>query len=493
MKNYLTNILARLQFQGWQYALIGIIVVAVGGYLYTGRDGDYGATLVVAAGDFSEQVSVSGTVIAARDVALGFASSGRISGVYARVGQHVGVGTVLAETENGDLIATIAQKEAELAELLSGPRPEKIAVAEASVASAASSLVTAIQNAYTTADDAVRNRADSFFMNPRINPELSFTVTNTILQTKVERDRVTAETALSDWAALLGTLTTSNAETVAAKAQAYMAQVSTLLADANAALNQAVPDQATTAATLSTYGTTVATARTNMNTVSTSLTSAASALVDAQKSLALERAGATAANVAAATAEVQNARAMLTKTRVIAPFSGIVTRMDAKVGEIVSPSTSEISLQSDGLFQVETYVPEVAIARIAKGNPATTTLDAYGSSVAFPSVVVAVDPAETVKDGVPTYKTTLAFLAADPRIRSGMTANVVMQTGLLHDAIVIPSGAVGTKDGAQYVSVLVDGKPVNRPVTTGSSPALGQAYILSGLSSGDVILLTLQP
>lgn len=493
MKNYLMNTLTRLRFPGWRYVLIGAVVLAAGGYLYTGRDGDYGATLAVAAGDFSEQVSVSGTVIAARDVALGFAASGRISGVYARVGQHVGAGAVLAETENGDLVATIAQKEAALAELLSGTRPEKIAVAEASVASAASSLVTDIRNAFTTADDAVRNRADSFFMNPRINPELSFTVTNATLQTTVERDRAAVESTLVEWASLLDTLTTSNADSVAGKAQAYMAQVSTLLMDANAALNQAVPDQATTATMLSTYSTSVATARTNMNTASTNLTSALAALVDAQKSLALERAGATSANVAAAAAEVQNARAMLTKTRVIAPFGGVVTRMDAKVGQIVSPSTSEIAMQSDGLFQIETYVPEVAIARIAKGNPATTTLDAYGASVMFPSVVVAVDPAETVKDGVPTYKTTLAFLAADPRIRSGMTANVVMQTGLLRDAIVIPSGAVGTRDGAQYVSVLVDGKPVNRPVTVGRSPALGQAHILSGLSSGDVILLTLQP
>ena len=104
-----------------------------------------------------------------------------------------------------------------------------------------------------------------------------------------------------------------------------------------------------------------------------------------------------------------------------------------------------------------------------------------------------VDPAETIKDGVPTYKTTLTFLARDSRIRSGMTANVDIETGVLHDAIVIPRGAVGTKNGTPYVSVLDQGNVVERSVMTGPSPALGQVEILSGLSRGDIILLSPAP
>jgi RND family efflux transporter MFP subunit len=264
----------------------------------------------------------------------------------------------------------------------------------------------------------------------------------------------------------------------------------------NIAINQGVPDPITTAAVLSSYGTTLATARTSVNTAATTLTTNSTALNSAQKNLTLKQAGSTVetiaeqeAVVAAAAAEVQNARALIAKTRIVAPFGGMVTRMDAKVGETVSSDTSKISMQSDGIFQIETFVPEVAIARVAVGNPATTTLDAYGSSVAFPSVVIAVDPAETLQDGVPAYKTTLAFLSKDARIRSGMTANVVMETGVLHDAIVIPAGAVSTQEGVRYVSVVNRGQVERREVTTGPSPMLGQAHILSGLFAGDVILL----
>lgn len=491
-------------FPLWRYAVGVLVALIIGVYFLFGRAADLGATLTVSSGDFREQVSVSGTVIAAQNVELGFAANGRIAGTYAKVKQHVAVGTILAETENSDLIATLAQKQAELAQeqanlasLETGTRPEEIIIASTAVVNALATLVNAVQSAYTSSDDAIHNKADAFFTNPRTDPKLSFAVTNTMLKSAVEHDRLLIEATFADWALLVTRLSNDNAADSAKQAQIYLAQVTTLLANANAALNQSVPDQTTSATTLSSYATTLFTARTNVNTAATTLTASAAALDVAQNTLALKQAGSTSetilaqkAVVAAADADVRAARAKLATTRVVAPFSGTVTRMDAKVGEIVSPTTSKISMQSDGIFNIETYIPEVNIAHVAVGNPATTTLDAYGSTVAFPATVIAVDPAETIKDGVPTYKTTLAFLSADPVIRSGMTANVIIITNVLHDTIIIPAGAVGMKNGVPYVSVIENGSAVSRTVVTGLSPALGQAEILSGLAAGDVILLS---
>lgn len=499
--------LKNLVFTYWRYVLGVLIVLLVGGYLFLGRGSNLGATLTILTRDFKEQVSVSGTVTATKNVELGFATNGRIAGTYADVGQYVDTGTILAETENGDLTAAVVQKkaallqaQANLASLQAGTRPEEIAIASVAVTSAESALVNAIQSAFTTSEDSVRNKTDSFFTNPRTSPKLSITVTSATLQNLVENDRLTTESALANWSTLLGKLSNGNAITSAKQVQLYVGQVITLLADANAALNQAVPDQANTTATLSSYATTLATARANVNTAAATLTSNITALQAAQSTLVLKQAGPTSETIAAqiaavavAAADVRSAEAKLAATRVIAPFPGIVTRMDAKVGEIVSPNTSEISMQSNGIFEIETFIPEVTIARVAAGNTATTTLDAYGSSIGFPAKVIAVDPAETIKDGVPTYKTTLAFLQADPRIRSGMTANIIIETGMLHDAIVIPSGAIGIKNGLPYVSVVDYKQAILRTIVTGSSPALGQSQVLSGLSSGEVILLTPAP
>jgi len=487
----------------WRYGVVALIVLAGIGYFYFGGRMNVGATMTIVPGDFKEQISVSGTVVAAQDVDLGFASSGRIAGIYAKVGQYVGAGTILAETENGDLEASLTQKQAALAQaqanlavLQAGTRVEEVAVASVAVESAKSALVSAIQNAYTSSDDAVHNRTDSFFTNPRSNPKLSFNVSDSILRALVERERTTIESVLTNWGVLITTLSNGNAADVAAQSQKYLGQVASFLAYTNLAINQGIPDQTTSAATLSSYGTTLATARTNANTAATTLAANISALGAAETALVLKKAGPTTesivaqeAAVAVTAADVRSAQSKLAATRVVAPFSGTITRMDARVGEIISPTTSEISMQSNGVFQIETYIPEVSIARVSQGNAASTTLDAYGSAAVFAAAVVAVDPAETLKDGVPTYKTTLVFEKADPRIRSGMTANVTIVTGVLHDAIVIPSGAVGMKEGVSYVSVVNGDTTVSRAVVTGPSPALGQAHILSGLSAGDVILL----
>lgn len=491
-------------FLGWKHAVIGLALLVLGGYFYFGQGSSLGSTFTVTSGDFIQKVSVSGTVVAAKDVDLGFAANGRIAGTYAKVGQRVRLGTVLAETENGDLSAELLKKRsalgeatANLASLVSGTRPEEIAVASASVTNAKSALVDAIRSAYTTSDDAVRNKADSFFTNPRTDPKLSFILSNSNLKNVVESERTVVESSLLKWALLVATLTSENSEDAAKQAQSYLAQVTTLLADSNSALNQGIPDSTTSASTLSSYMTTLATARTSVNSAASALTTAITTLDSAERNLILKQAGSTGeaidaqtSVVAVAEADVKNALSALAKTYVVAPFGGVVTRMDAKVGEVVSPTTPLISMQSDGIFQIETYIPEVAIAGVAVGNSSTTTLDAYGLSVEFPATVVAVDPAETLRDGVPTYKTTLAFIKPDPRIRSGMTANVIIETGVLQNAIVIPSGAIVQNDGVSYVSVVKNNTVESRIITTGPSPALGQAYVLSGLSEGDVILLT---
>lgn len=503
----MSSLFERFASGGWRYVVPAAFVVLVGGYLVLGRGADVGATLVIVPADFREQVSVSGTVIAAKSVDLGFAANGRISYTYGRVGQHVTAGTLLAQTENADLSAVLAQKQAALAQaqanlasLVAGTRPEEVSIAAAAVTNAQAALVETVRDAYTTSDDAIHNKADGLFTNPRSNPSLTFNTSNAALKTSVEQARAAIEPTLTNWAALVSTMTNATADFSAKQSQAYLAQVSALLAQMNAAVNQGVPDSTITAATLTSYGTTLATARTDVNAAATSLATDIASLDSAKKNLTLKEAGSTSdtieaqrAAVAAAEADVKNARAALAKTQVAAPFPGTITRMDAKVGEIVSPNTSLISMQSDDIFQIETFIPEVSIARVTPRNPATTTLDAYGPSVTFPSVVVAVDPAETVKEGVPTYRTTLSFLSANPNIRSGMTANVIITTGVLKDAIVIPRGAVGDATGAPYVSLVdEDGTVSRRSVTLGSSPALGQIEIVSGLSAGEVIALAPQ-
>lgn len=499
--------------------VVAAIVIVGGIWFFFGRTTDSGIeTMVIHPGDFAEQISVSGNVVAAKTIDLGFSQSGRIAAVFAAVGDKVLAGKVLASIDNGDLKAAVLQKEAALEtaqavleSLQQGTRPEGIAVKESDVASdqaaldqANGALVDAIKDAYTTSDDAVRNKVDQFFANPRTNPTITVSIADQQLKSVVELDRLAIENILDSWQASVGGLhVAGDLPAATAKAQANLAEVAKLLTDANAALNAAIPSQSVSQTTLSGYIASVGTARTNVNGAVSALTSAvtgqksaAAALDTAEKNLALAKAGPTqadidaqSARVKAAEADVASAEADLAKTLIVAPFAGMITKVDAKVGAVVSPNIPEISVISDGTFQIESFVPEVNIAKVNAGDAATVTLDAYGPATPFSAKVILVDPAETVRDGVSTYKTTLAFPGPDPRIRSGMTANVVITTDEKPNAIVIPRGAIFDQQGKTFVQVQMGSRVVNREVQLGGVSSLGKAEITSGLADGDLLVL----
>lgn len=491
------------------YALVTAALAGIGAYVVIGGGSSFGETLVIKPADFNAQVSVSGTVTPAHDADLGFAASGRIKGTYAVVGERVAEGAILAAVENGDLAAALDKAKQNLAALQSGTRPEELAITRAALASdhaakadADQAVVDAVRDAYTAADDAVRGKADQFITSPtNISIALSFYTPDDSLTNRIKEERLMLEAMLNGWSNALASSADLSGQ--APSSRDHLLQTRAFLDDVAAALNapESTTVQSKTSASSqpipASWKSDLSAARTNVNGALTTLTSALSnktaadaALAHDENSLALQEAGSRSEDIAAASADVENARAALAKSFVIAPFSGVVTRMDAKAGEVVSPSDSEIALQSDGIFQIDAYIPEVSIAGVATGNPATTTLDAYGPNTPFQAKVIAVDPAETVRDGVPTYKTTLVFLAEDARVRSGMTANVVIQTGVLHDAIVVPKGAVGTDASGAFVSVVVGKKVERRAVALGAAPALGEVEIVSGLSAGDVILLS---
>jgi multidrug efflux pump subunit AcrA (membrane-fusion protein) len=118
------------------------------------------------------------------------------------------------------------------------------------------------------------------------------------------------------------------------------------------------------------------------------------------------------------------------------------------------------------------------------------TLDAYGVEVPFEATVVSVDPAETIRDGVSTYRAILQFSEQDERIRSGMTANVIITADRREGVIAIPQGAIISRDGKKIVRIKVGEETLEREVTVGEVSSIGSTEITSGLSEGDRVVIS---
>ncbi|MFA6095777.1 MAG: efflux RND transporter periplasmic adaptor subunit, partial [Candidatus Paceibacterota bacterium] len=188
-------------------------------------------------------------------------------------------------------------------------------------------------------------------------------------------------------------------------------------------------------------------------------------------------------------AKVNLAESRLSKAMLISPISGVVSKQDAKAGEAVSVGASLVSVISTD-YEIETFVPEVSIAGVKVGNDAAVTLDAYGPAVKFKVSVTHIDPAETVRDGVSTYRVKLAFSEPDPRIRSGMTANTEVETLRKPGSMLIPLRAVVKSGDDASVHVLIaDEESEKRAVTLGEKDSAGNVEVLSGVSASDRILI----
>jgi len=496
-----------------------VVIFIIAGYFYFSRGSGNGLnTIMVERGDIIAEVSATGHVKPSESVDLAFEKGGKISKIYVDVGDKVVSGSILVQLNNIDLYAQLAGAEANLKteeakfdELKIGTRPEEIKISQAKVDNAAvavneakSALLGKLQISYTISDDAIHNKADSFFKVPAIPaPQLNFSVSNSQLQVDIESQRLTLEGVLKSWKESLGQLTIdSDLNDYANKTKNNLNTISSFLDSANLALSGLSANATNSQTTIDGWKTNVSTARTNINTSITdvlaaekSLKAAESDLFLAQQQLNLDKAGATKQDISAQEAQVEKAQAnvldyeaQLNKTILRSPINGLITKQDAKVGEIISANVIIVSVISANQFEVEVNMPEADIAKLKIADPAKITLDAYGDSVIFGAKVAKIDPAETIIEGVATYKTTLQFNEEDNRVRSGMTANIDILTDKRENVLVIPQRAVITRAADKFV--LVDNgtsNPDERKIQTGLRGSDGNVEVISGLSEGEYI------
>ncbi len=456
---------------------------------------------LVKKGTVSQVVSVTGKVKSAQDVELSFEKGGRIAYVYHGVGDRIEIGALLVSQESGDIRAQLAQAQAvvkvqiaKLGELEKGARQEDILVSEVDVSNATNDIVNDTKSGFVTADDAIRNKVDQFISSPKsASPQLNFAVSNSQLENDIETGRQAMESKLASWNASLASLNgAGNVFRYAEEASNNLRSVGQYLDSVSLAVNSLQANASMSQTTVDAYKAAVLAGRTNVTTALDSLAASVEELRTAESKLVLKKAGATSEQIAAQQAEVEaseasvmNLQAQLAKTVIRSPIAGVVVKQDAKTGEIAVAGTILVSVISDSKYEIEANIPEADIAKVKVGNEAQATLDAYGSDVVFEAVVTRMDPAETIIDGVPTYKTTLQFKQSDPRIKSGMTANTDIAGEKRENVLYIPGRAIIGK-GINKTVAVVDGETTREvKIETGLRGSNGDVEVLSGLKEGD--------
>lgn len=494
-----------------------VIVVAIILFSFFGGNGSTDVlTYKVEAKEFVQNVSLTGKVIAAKNVDMGFETSGRIARVNFKVGDRVKKGQVIASLQNGDAVSVVQKNAAKLREVQGGSRSEEVSIAEGDLIGAkndfelsSQALETELQNIYNKADESIRFRVDNSFDNPRsVNPKFKYSVDQrSDLEKKINENRLKITELLAKWNGNYDINNTAQIKSYVAEIQYFVNDVSTAISIVAEKTNSTDSNYST----VQSQRTDIALARTNLIAAISSLNQAEiayknsiAALNRAQNNLTLKRSGGTENEIAIQRADLNNAQAFVAKTLITAPFDGVITKVDVKEGEISSPNTPVISLLNDGEYQIETYVSENDIAKLKVDQKTKISLDAYGRDVFFEGTIISVDPAETIKDGVSTYRTKIQFAEKDDRVKSGMTANIDIETDRRPDVLSIPQAAMILKKGVKKVYVLTDDscvadtscaenfkkmKNINVvEIKTGEINNNGDIEIISGLENNQTII-----
>ncbi len=196
----------------------------------------------------------------------------------------------------------------------------------------------------------------------------------------------------------------------------------------------------------------------------------------------LERASAEA-DLAAASRD--RAREALRRTVVRAPFAGVVGLREVVEGDLVDPSRPVTTLVGEGALAVDVQVPERDLQAVVVGGRATVEVDA-APGASFPGSVVYVAP--EIREGSRTFAVRVALDAADPLLRPGLTARVLLE-GATREGLRVPAQAVlTTARGPAVYLVGAEGKAELRPVVTADRDETS-VRVVEGLAEGDQVIV----
>jgi len=527
--HHMKTILTKFGFgkRGVIITVVAIVVVVGVIYFFWLKSNSSPYQLVsVSRGTITEVVSVTGNTTPIQSLDLSFPAGGTIAAVYKNAGDSVRAGAVLEELNTSGLQAQLAQAQAAvqaaqatLEGLQAGPTSQTVQVAQAAVTTAQqmlantyTSIPNAVTDAYAKANDAVHNQVGTFYDNPDSNnPQLVFSLNNPQVSNDANTQRVKVGNELSEWqteiavfASTTASLSTSTLGQDMQNAAAHLSVVTTMLNTDATAVVDATGLSASTAATykddVASAITEVSSAASAINTIQQSIASEQAAVAQTQAQLAQTLAGSTSQSIAAQQAQVASAQANVQSIQVnianatlSSPINGVVTTQNAKVGQIAAAGQIMTSIISGNNFEVDAYVPETDIGKVAIGNDVSMTFDAF-SGETFAGKVFYIDPAETMESGVVDYLVKVSFNTPDTRIKSGLTANLNINTQTDANALILPQYAVIQNASGTYVDIVQNGKETQVPVTLGISDQNGNVEIASGVTAGEqVVNIGLKP
>ncbi len=474
-------------------------------------------TAVLSRGELVATVSGAGNITAPQQSNLSFGVSGvPVIKVNVKIGDTVKKGDVLAEADAVELKEQLktaqtnfASAQAKLDDLKAPATQDELTIAESQVKGAQASYDSAVAkldalNAPPTATELQAARAS--LAAAQLSYETAVAKSKmtseqiTVQRASLEKARITLEAAQAAYNAVAwqdSAPSSSAAKTLQTATIDYEAALANYNLDAtemnDSALKSAEASFANAKKSLDTL-TQGATAD-ELASAQAAIESASQKLLEAKQNLETVKTGATQiellaaqASVDATTAALAQAQRALSKSKLIAPFGGIVATVNTFVGQTTSAAATAMTLVNIKDLQILVALSEVDVAQVKKGQRVQLEFDALNGKN-FPGQVIAISPLSTSSQGVVNFNVTVALTNPDPAILPGMTASARIVIAQRPDALIAPSRAIRSQGTRRILTILFEGREIPVLVQTGLTSETGTEILSATTSDGQALQL----
>ncbi len=182
---------------------------------------------------------------------------------------------------------------------------------------------------------------------------------------------------------------------------------------------------------------------------------------------------------------VDSASSALGYYNVTAPSSGTVETVSVTAGGPAAQTAPSVVISNTSSLILEAQVSEYLINSVAEGQQVEVYIRSLSEE---PYTGTVTEIADMPEQGTYTYTVKIA-LSSYENMKAGMLAEVSIVTENRTDAVIVPSDAVVTRRGQNYVAVLAEDDKIElRPVTVGIDNGT-DAEITSSLSAGETIVV----
>ena len=191
---------------------------------------------------------------------------------------------------------------------------------------------------------------------------------------------------------------------------------------------------------------------------------------------ARDAAAATERRVAQGRAERARVGDQLSKTEITAPIDGVVTRLDAEVGEMVvigvqnQPGTIVMTISDLSAINAEVKVAEADVMRLTHAMAASVTLEALPGQ-RFAGRVVEIGASALPQLGAQAaareFRVKVRLDRTTTPLRPGLTCDAEIVVAERRNVLTVPLQSVVERDGRPGVFTIVDRRARFTPVTTG--------------------------